>query len=94
MHRHSKLTGQLGRSRPRARLDYESTKKTYTVDVRATDPEGLRDSIRVTIRVTNVDEQPDLLKKALVVRGDRSIGYAENSDGHRGELHGGGAECG
>ena len=51
------------------------------MDVRATDPEGLRDTIRVTIRVLNVDEQPELLKKALVVRGDRSVGYAENGEG-------------
>ncbi len=72
----NRATGQI---KTKTTLDYESTKKTYTVDVRARDPEGLTDSIRVTIRVTNVDEQPDLLKKALVVRGDRSIGYAENS---------------
>ena len=71
-----RATGQI---ETKAALDFE-TKKTYTVDVRATDPESLRDSIRVTIRVLDVDERPELLKKALVVRGERSIGYSENDE--------------
>ena len=45
-------TGQLMTS---AALDYE-TRATYTVTVRATDPDGESDAISVTVTVTNVDE--------------------------------------
>ena len=45
-------TGQLSTS---AALDYE-TKDTYSVVVKATDPDGLSGTIDVTINVTDVDE--------------------------------------
>ena len=45
-------TGQL---MTLAALDYE-TKASYSVTVTATDPDGLSDSIDVTITVTDVDE--------------------------------------
>ena len=51
-------TGQLSTS---AALDYE-TKSTYSVEVTATDPDGLSDTIDVTINVTDVDEVvPDIV---------------------------------
>ena len=49
-------TGQL---RTRAALDYETT-SSYSVAVTATDTHGLRDTIDVTITVTNVDEPGSL----------------------------------
>ena len=41
------------------KLDYE-TKKSYMVTVTATDPSGLSGSIDVTIKVTDMDEAPDI----------------------------------
>ena len=61
-------------------LDYE-TKRTYSVRVTATDPSNRSASITITINVTDVNEPPEILKKALVVVGDRSVGYAENGTG-------------
>ena len=58
-------------------LDYE-TKKSYTVTVRAVDPSGRSDTIRVTINVVNVDETPELTRKGLVAVGRGSISYPEN----------------
>ena len=46
-------TGQLSTS---AALDFE-TKPAYSVVVKATDPDGLSDTIDVTINVTDVDEE-------------------------------------
>ena len=40
-----------------AALDYE-IKSTYSVEVTATDPDGLSDTIDVTINVTDVDDEP------------------------------------
>ena len=51
-------------------LNYE-TKPTYMVTVKATDPDGLSASIDVTIKVTNVDEAPE-------VTGDAKKDYLEN----------------
>ena len=48
----ARSTGQL---RTRAALDFE-TKRTYSVEVRATDRGGLSDTIDVTINVTDVVE--------------------------------------
>ena len=48
-----------GQLQTMAELDYE-TKASYTVTVTATDSEGLRASIKVTITVINVDEAPDI----------------------------------
>ena len=71
--------GKTGQILTKAPLDFEAD-NSYTVTVRATDPSNLSATITVTITVTDVDEAPQLLKKALVVVGDRSIGYAENGD--------------
>ena len=43
-----------------AMLDFEATKNTYMVTLTASDPEGLSSSVDVTIKVTGVDEAPDL----------------------------------
>ena len=45
---------------------------TYSVDVTATDPSGLDDTITVTINVTDVDEDPS------ITPGDTSIAHDEN----------------
>ena len=56
-----------------AKLDYED-KDTYVVTVTARDPEGLSCSVDVTIKVTDVDEAPE-------VTGPASDEYVENGDG-------------
>ena len=61
-------TGQL---MTKAALNKED-KDTYVVTVTATDPSGLSDTINVTIKVTNVDEDPE------ITGGDTSVRYAEN----------------
>ena len=61
-----------------AKLNFES-KDTYTVTVTATDATGDSATATVTITVTDVDESPELSKKALVVVGDERIDYLENS---------------
>ena len=58
------------------KLDYE-TKNTYTVTVTATDPSAESTSIAVTIKVIDVDERPELSKKALVVSGRTNIDHPE-----------------
>ena len=60
-------------------LDFE-TKSSYSVTVTATDPSGAPTSIRVTIKVLDVDEAPGISKKALAIGGRRSIDYPENSE--------------
>ena len=69
-----------GQLRTKAKLDYE-TRNTYMVTVTATDPNGLSDSIDVTIKVTNVDEAPKILVGGLAIRGLSSVSYAENGMG-------------
>ena len=61
-------------------LDYED-KNTYMVTVTATDPNGLSDTIDVTIKVTDVDEAPKIIVGGLVVRGTSDTNYAENGTG-------------
>ena len=61
----------------KAKLDYE-TKKSYTVEVTATDPSNATATVTVTIKVTDVDEVPVISLGGLVVRGRSSIDYAEN----------------
>ena len=55
-------------------LDYEATKKTYTVKVTATDLAAATATVTVTITVTDVNEPP-------TVTGDPRIWYGENSTG-------------
>ena len=70
-------TGQL---QTKTKLDYE-TKNSYVVTVTATDPDGLSDSIDVTITVTNVDEAPEIIVGGLAISGPSSASYAENGTG-------------
>ena len=72
----NRVTAQILTKEP---LDFEAD-NSYTVTVKATDPSNLSATITVTINVTDVNERPEILKKALVVVGDRSIGYAEDGD--------------
>ena len=72
-----RVTGQL---KTKAKLDYEA-KNTYMVTVTAADPNGLSDTIDVTIMVTDVDEAPKIIVAGLVVRGTSDINYAENGTG-------------
>ena len=58
-------------------LDTE-TKDTYTVTVTATDPSGLQTTIKVTIKVTNVDEAPKIAIGGLAVSGPTGVSYAED----------------
>ena len=57
-------------------LNFES-KDTYVVMVTATDSHEDSETITVTITVTNVNESPELSKKALVVVGDERVDYLE-----------------
>ena len=58
------------------KLNFES-KDTYVVMVTATDSHEDSETITVTITVTNVNESPELSKKALVVVGDERVDYLE-----------------
>ena len=60
-------TGQLS---TKAALDYE-TKQSYSVTVTATDPGNLSATVNVTIKVTDVNEDPELT-------GEAPAEYAEN----------------
>ena len=57
-----------------AMLDYE-TKMSYMVTVTATDPDGKTDTIDVTINVTDVEENPLLVK--YDTNGDQTIERSE-----------------
>ena len=48
------------------------------VTVTATDPGGLSDSVDVTIKVTDVDEAPEIIAGGLAISGPASASYAEN----------------
>ena len=61
-------------------LDFE-VKDAYTVNVIATDPSGTSDSITVTIKIVDVDEEPEFSKRGLSVSGERSVSYTENGTG-------------
>ena len=69
-----RLTGQL---QTKAALDREE-RDTYMVTVTATDPSGLSATIAVTIKVTNVDEAPEIMRGGLAITGQRSVRYDEN----------------
>ena len=62
------------------KLDYE-TKSTYMVTVTATDPGGVSASIDVTIKVTDVNEAPEILVGGLSISGSAPAPYAENGTG-------------
>ena len=70
----NRATAQLS---TKAELDKE-TKDTYVVTVTATDPSGETDTVTVTIKVTDVDEAPEIMVGGLAISGMRSVGYAEN----------------
>ena len=57
------------------KLDYEA-KNELKVTVKATDPEGLYDTIALTINVNDVDEVP--VPEILRITGDSSHDYEEN----------------
>ena len=59
------------------KLNYEA-KNAYMVTVTATDPNGLSDSIDVTIMVTDVDEPPEIIVGGLAVTGKSATNYAED----------------
>ena len=69
-------TGQL---RTKAKLDHEA-KNTYMVTVTATDPNGLSDSIDVTIMVVDKDEAPEIMVGGLAISvGPTNPDHPENS---------------
>ena len=72
-----RTSGQL---QTKAELDKE-TKDTYTVTVTAADSLSESSTITVTIKVTNVDEMPDL-------EGEAPEEYAENGTRRCGDLYG------
>ena len=71
-------TGQL---MTKAALDYEA-KSTYTLTVTATDPALESDTITVTIKVLDVDEEPTtIMRRDLAISGRTNISYPENGTG-------------
>ena len=67
-------TGQIS---AKMKLDKEA-KSSHMVTVKATDPDGASASIDVTIKVTNVDEAPEIERGGLAISGMSSVSYAEN----------------
>ena len=66
-------TGQL---MTKAMLNKE-TKDTYMVTVTATDPSGLSATVNVTIKVTNVDEDPRRSPEAILQYVTRRTGLTQ-----------------
>ena len=58
-------------------LDFE-VRDTYSVNLIATDPSGASDNITVTIKIVDVDEEPEFSKRGLSVSGERTVSYPEN----------------
>ena len=58
-------------------LNYE-TKATYTVTITVRDLEGLNNSIDLTIKVTDINEAPEIMLGGLVISGPTNVGYAED----------------
>ena len=73
-----RLNGQL---MTKAKLDYE-TKNSYMVTVTATDPDGLSDSVDVTIKVMDIDEAPEIIVGGLAITGLSAVSYAEDGKGN------------
>ena len=65
------IVGNTGQLQTKAALNKEE-KDTYMVTVTATDPSGLSATVNVTIKITNVDEDPE-------VTGEASVRFAENT---------------
>ena len=61
-------------------LDHES-KSTYRLTVTATDPSGEKASVKVTLKVTDINEPPSLTRESFVVSGRASIDYPETQTG-------------
>ena len=74
------IVAASGQLQTKASLDHED-KDTYMVTVTATDPSGLSATVNVTIKVTDVDEQPEIMVGGLAVSGRSSVEYAENATG-------------
>ena len=78
-----------GRLSTKAKLDTTRGKDTYMVTVTATDPSGEAATVTVTIKVTNVDEAPEIMRAP-----DANVApeFADSEDGARtrGGRHGGG----
>ena len=53
-------------------------KPTYMVTVTATDPGGLSDSVDVTIKLTDEDEGPEIMRGGLAISGMARVDYAED----------------
>ena len=66
-----------GQLQTKGKLDYED-KKSYMVTVTATDPNGLSADIDVTIKVTDVDEAPEITVGGLAISGIARVDYAED----------------
>ena len=84
-------SGQI-QARKGTKLDFESSKTTYVVEVKAADPFGGSDFTMVTIMVINVNEPPDLtlvvdepvtppVTPTVEVTGDATFDYEENGTG-------------
>ena len=74
------VTGQIS-VKTGTELDFEP-KATYMVTVTATDPDGLSDSVDVTIKLTNVDEGPVIMVGGLTISvGLNSVDYQEGGTG-------------
>ena len=70
------LSGQIS---AKMKLNYEA-KNTYMVTVTATDPNGLSDSVDVTIKVTDLDEKPKITVGGLAISaGPTNPDHTENS---------------
>ena len=71
------ISSDAGQISAKMKLDYEA-KKSYMVTVTATDPSGASDSVDVTIKVTDMDEAPEIIVGGLAITGTASVSYAEN----------------
>ena len=71
------ITRDGGQLSTKAKLDKE-TKDTYVVMVTATDPSGEAATVMVTIKITDMDEAPEIMVGGLAVSGTTRVDYAED----------------